>query len=43
MILKGLFSVLKKKEQRIRRSSKNEFVRSFFGRIEDIKSRFEII
>ena len=36
IISKGLFGVLEfsqKMNERIRRSSKNEFVRSFFGRI----------
>ena len=43
IILKGLFGVLKfsqKTNERFRRSSKNEFVRSFFGRIRGYQKSF---
>ena len=46
IISKELFGVLEfsqKTNEQIRRSSKNEFVRSFFGEFEDTKSPFEII
>ena len=46
IISKGLFVTLEfsqKTNKRIRRSSKNEFIRSFFGEFEDTKSPFEII
>ena len=43
VISKGLFGVLKfsqKTNERIRRSSKNEFVRLFFGRIRGYQKSF---
>ena len=43
IISKGLFGVLEfsqKMNERIRRSSKNEFVRSFFGRIREYQKSF---
>ena len=43
IITKGIFGVLKfsqKTNERIRRSSKNEFVRSFFGRIRGYQKSF---
>ena len=45
MISKGLFGVLsfsQKKNERIRHSSKNEFVLLFSGEFKDTKSPFEI-
>ena len=44
--MKGLFGVLefsKKRNELIRRSSKNEFVCSFLGEFDDTKSLYEII
>ena len=46
MISKGLFGVLEfsqKTNEQIRRSNKNEFVRSFLREFEDTKSPFKII